>query len=70
MDKTFCQPPAQKFLRPPAASKYLGVTESFLNSKRCHGGGPEYVRMGARLVAYEITELDRWARARGSEHIE
>lgn len=66
MNKSFCQAPAQKFLRPPAAAEYLGLSTSTLNSWRVHGGGPEFVRLGARLVAYEIESLDKWARARGA----
>jgi hypothetical protein len=42
-----------------SAARHLGVSEAFLERKRCTGGGPAYVKLGAR-VTYRRADLDAW----------
>src|SRR5271166_3230313 len=51
-------------MRRKAAAKYLGVSEGFLEKAAVRGGGPPYIRLSARLVLYERSDLDGWAAAR------
>lgn len=48
-------------VRVKEAAEYLGVSKSFLDKARCHGGGPRYMKLGAAVV-YSTDELDRWMR--------
>ena len=45
-------------LRTPEAAKYLGVGESTLEKWRCTGTGPEFERVGVRIVVYRIAALE------------
>ena len=49
------------------AAVYTGVSTSTLNKLRVYGGGPIYLKLGAR-VAYDVSDLDDWLKAarRGS----
>jgi len=51
----------QRYLRTPAAANYLGIGQSTLERKRVEGTGPKFRRLGARIVAYAIDDLDAWA---------
>lgn len=44
----------------PAAAFYLGVSASWLAKLRHYGGGPEYLKLGRRVV-YKPGALDAWA---------
>jgi predicted DNA-binding transcriptional regulator AlpA len=44
------------------AAGYLRRSQSFLNKKRCSGGGPRFVRIGSR-IGYLRTDLDDWLAA-------
>jgi hypothetical protein len=44
------------------AARHLGVSEAFLERKRCTGGGPAFVKLGAR-VTYRREDLDAWIAA-------
>lgn len=57
-------------MRTPAAARYLGVSESFLNKTRMTDAGPPFVKVGPRAVAYRIADLDAWleTRVRQSTH--
>jgi hypothetical protein len=48
-----------KVLTNSEAARYVRVSTSFLNKRRCSGGGPRFVRMGRR-VGYLIDDLDHW----------
>lgn len=39
------------------AAAYLGLAVSTLNKWRCHGGGPEFLKLG-RAVRYDREDLD------------
>lgn len=41
------------------AAAYLGVSPLTLNSQRARGGGPQYVKLGRRVV-YRIIDLDAY----------
>jgi len=53
-----------KILRTPAAAAYCGLAASTFEKRRLSGDGPEFVRLGARAVGYEISALDTWLASR------
>lgn len=57
IQSTITQPRA--LLSPTAASKFLGVSKSFLDKRRVSGDGPPYRRIGRR-VFYWQNELEQW----------
>lgn len=48
-----------RLLDTKAASRFLGVSKSFLNKKRVAGGGPVFCKVGRRVL-YEFGDLQRW----------
>jgi excisionase family DNA binding protein len=50
-------------LRVPEAADYVGISKSTLDKLRCYGGGPVYIKVGARVV-YDRTDLDQWLAGR------
>jgi hypothetical protein len=42
------------------AANFLGLSKSWLDKKRLDGGGPEYLKLGRRVV-YDICDLESWA---------
>ncbi|WP_277983941.1 helix-turn-helix transcriptional regulator [Sphingomonas faeni] len=51
----------QGYLRPAEAAKYLGTSRSTLERKRIDGSGPSFRKLGSRMVAYAVSDLDAWA---------
>ena len=49
-----------KRLRTEAAAEYLGISPSTLQKYRVYGGGPKYLKIGAKVVVYDVAELDAW----------
>jgi excisionase family DNA binding protein len=45
------------------AAEYLGISESKLAKLRCFGGGPEFLKLGSRVL-YEEADLEKWKQAR------
>ncbi len=43
------------------AATFLRLSKSSLDKFRCFGGGPIFVRLGARRVVYRRTDLEGWA---------
>ncbi|SEP47660.1 Helix-turn-helix domain-containing protein [Rhodospirillales bacterium URHD0017] len=41
------------------AARYVGLSESSLNKKRCDGTGPKYQKIG-KAVRYRFCDLDSW----------
>jgi hypothetical protein len=41
------------------AARYAGVSTSYLNKLRCVGGGPEFFKIGSRVL-YDLADLDTW----------
>lgn len=52
-----------KLLNVNEAADRLGVSVSYLNKLRLSGGGPAFVKIGAR-VAYDPADLSSWIDAR------
>ncbi|WP_137113353.1 helix-turn-helix domain-containing protein [Mesorhizobium sp. GR13] len=50
---------ARSALPVSAAAQYLGLSVSTLNKKRLTGDGPQFFRLGRRVV-YRQIELDQW----------
>lgn len=49
-------------LRTEAAARYLGLARSTLAKMRVRGDGPPYSKAGARVVVYDIRDLEAWLR--------
>jgi predicted DNA-binding transcriptional regulator AlpA len=56
--------PPGRYLRTPAASQYLGLSTSTLAKMRLRGDGPAYSKAGARIVVYDVADLDAYLAAR------
>jgi DNA-binding transcriptional MerR regulator len=41
-------------------ARRLGVSPHALRYWRAHGGGPPWVRVGKRLVRYDVFKLRKW----------
>jgi hypothetical protein len=62
------QLPPRRFLSVKEAAVYLGgLSTSMLNKLRIYGGGPEYIKLGRRVV-YSTDALDAFAEARKQQH--
>lgn len=55
--------PAQQFLTTPQAAEYIGLHKSTLDTWRCRGEGPRFVKLG-RAVRYRIKDLDAYIESR------
>lgn len=49
-----------RYLKTPEAAVHLGLSSRTLEKHRCFGTGPEYRKLGGRIV-YAISDLDAWA---------
>jgi predicted DNA-binding transcriptional regulator AlpA len=49
-------------LRTPEAAEYCGSSVSTFEKLRVFGGGPSFVKLGARVV-YDPADLDAWLAA-------
>lgn len=45
------------------AAEYLGVHRTYLDRRRTAGGGPAFIRLSARKIAYRTADLDIWLEA-------
>ncbi len=52
-----------KYLRPVQAAEYVGLSSSTLAKLRVTGQGPGYVKVGAKMILYDIRDLDAWLEA-------
>jgi predicted DNA-binding transcriptional regulator AlpA len=52
-----------RLVRTEEAAKLLGLAPSTLEKYRCLGGGPKFIRLGSRAVAYDPDDLLKWAKA-------
>jgi predicted DNA-binding transcriptional regulator AlpA len=41
------------------AAQYIGLSKSSLDKLRIYGGGPLFIKVGARIV-YDRTDIDSW----------
>lgn len=51
-------------MRTPEAAKYLRLSASMLAKLRMRGGGPQYIKLGPRIVGYLKSDLDEWIASR------
>jgi predicted DNA-binding transcriptional regulator AlpA len=56
---------ATRLLSEPEVAKFLGVSHECVRRWRYAGTGPRYVRLGDRLIRYELAAVQEWLRARG-----
>lgn len=47
-------------LRTGAAAAYCGLAASTFHKLRCTGAGPEYLKIGGKIVVYDQDDLDAW----------
>lgn len=50
-----------RLLRTPEAARLLGLAPSTLAKLRCSGGGPRFLRLTKRAIAYRDVDLAAWA---------
>ncbi len=55
--------PSPDVLSPKEAARALRLATASLAKMRCRGGGPDYLKLGRRIV-YERSALDHWLDAR------
>ncbi len=48
-----------KILNNKEAAHYVRRSPSFMNKRRCTGGGPLFIRIGRR-IGYMLDDLDDW----------
>lgn len=51
-------------LRAPEAAAFLRLSTSTLAKMRLRGDGPRYAKAGARIIVYDLQELERWLASR------
>jgi predicted DNA-binding transcriptional regulator AlpA len=56
----FTSNPSQGFLRTPEAARFLGLSPRTLEKHRVYGTGPQYFKLGGRVV-YKLNDLQTWA---------
>jgi predicted DNA-binding transcriptional regulator AlpA len=49
------------------AAEFLGLSKSWLDKKRLDSGGPEYLKLGRRVV-YDLNDLESWAASNRRHH--
>jgi predicted DNA-binding transcriptional regulator AlpA len=54
----------QDLLTVPESAAHLRVSKSYLDKLRVYGGGPSFLRLGARKILYRRSDLDEWAASR------
>ena len=51
---------AKRFYTPRELAELLSVTESFLNKLRIKGGGPQYIKLGYRVLRYRAEDVEQY----------
>jgi hypothetical protein len=54
----------RRYLRTPAAAVRLSAAPQTLERWRVEGSGPPFVRLSAKLVVYDVVDLDAWCESR------
>ena len=54
----------ENILFPPDVVRRYGLSLKTLERMRVAGGGPAFVRLGTRRIAYLESEMDRWLASR------
>lgn len=47
-------------LRTAEAASYCGLAAATMESLRCRGGGPRFIKYGRKAVRYLMKDLDQW----------
>jgi predicted DNA-binding transcriptional regulator AlpA len=55
---------SRRILRTPHAAAYVGLSPSSLEKMRLIGDGPAFIRLGERIVGYDVRDLDAWLERR------
>lgn len=55
-----------RLLSTTEAAERLAISRRTLEGMRLKGGGPEFRKLGKRLVRYDSADLERWASRRRS----
>lgn len=55
---------SKRYLRTNDAARYLGIAVSTLAKMRLRGDGPEFLKVGPKIVAYDLDSLDGWLASR------
>ena len=50
-------------MRVPQAAEYLGLSQSTLAKMRLRGDGPPYLKLGGKIVVYDIQDIESWLAA-------
>ena len=66
MDDMDTPPP---LLDTPSTAKVLGLKPRTLEEWRRRGGGPQYIRLSATCVRYQIDSLNEWIAERAATSI-
>jgi len=53
-------PDGTRYLRTQKAAEYVGLASSTLAKMRISGVGPKFIKAGARIVLYDVADLDLW----------
>lgn len=53
-----------RLLRENPTASFLGVSTRALQSWRCRGCGPPFVRISSRAVRYRLRDLIEWSKSR------
>jgi hypothetical protein len=56
--------PLSEFVDTLTAARIIGLAPQTLNTMRCRGGGPPFVKIHRRAVRYSVTDLRQWMRDR------
>ncbi|KAB7645552.1 helix-turn-helix domain-containing protein [Polymorphobacter fuscus] len=55
---------ARPALNTEQAAAYCGLAATTMETLRCRGGGPRFVRYGRKAIRYVMSDLDQWMAAR------
>jgi hypothetical protein len=58
----------KRYLDEDATAQMLRPSRRTLQRRRRFGGGPAFIRTGARRVLYDVAEIERWAAERTFAH--
>jgi predicted DNA-binding transcriptional regulator AlpA len=53
---------------PADLAQFLSVSPSTLERWRCRGGGPPFLKVGRRRIAYRAGSVRRWLEAQERDH--
>lgn len=54
--------PNEALVNPKEAALFLNIKEATLAWYRCHGNGPQFVRLGSKLIRYKMGDLRDYAK--------